>query len=198
MRRALDVVIAVVAATVMIPVELAIAVIVRSTMGAPVLFVQRRSGRFGVPFAMIKFRTMNDARDAAGRLLPDAERVTRLGSFLRRTRLDELPGLWHVIRGDMALVGPRPLLPPTIQAMGSGGVARGKVRPGLTGWAQINGNTLLDEADKLALDLWYVEHASPLLDLQILARTVTVILWGERINRRQLGRAHASGLDRRS
>jgi lipopolysaccharide/colanic/teichoic acid biosynthesis glycosyltransferase len=197
LRRGLDITLAAVAAIAAAPVALAVGGAVGLTIGRPILFVQQRSGLRGVPFAMIKFRTMHDSRDAAGRPLADAARVTRLGSFLRRTRLDELPGLWHVVRGEMALIGPRPLLPSTIQAMGPGGVARGRVRPGLTGWAQTNGNSLLDEGDKLALDLWYIEHASLLLDLRILVRTVTVILRGERVDRRQLGRAHASGLDRR-
>ncbi|MDG5747710.1 sugar transferase [Qipengyuania sp. XHP0207] len=149
--------------------------------GRPVLFRQARSGQHGVPFTLVKFRSMRDARDEAGHLLPDAERTTTIGAFLRRSRLDELPGLWNVARGEMNWIGPRPLLPETIHDLGERGRRRCEVRPGLTGYSQISGNTLLDLDDKIALDLWYVEHRSPRLDASILARTIGVMVLGERL-----------------
>jgi lipopolysaccharide/colanic/teichoic acid biosynthesis glycosyltransferase len=138
---------------------------------------------------------MEDRRDATGRLLPDAARLRPCGRFLRRLRLDELPELWNVLRGDMALVGPRPLLPQDVAAMGADGERRGGVRPGLTGWAQVNGNTRLDTRDKLVLDLWYIEHRSLRLDLRIFLRTLATLIAGEQINDFELGRAHARALD---
>lgn len=150
------------------------------SLGRPVLFRQQRAGRGGVPFTLLKLRSMRNSCDASGRPLPDEARVTPFGRFLRRSRLDELPGLWNVVAGDMAFVGPRPLLPETIAALEMHGVQRGAVRPGLTGWSQVNGNTLLALEEKIALDLWYVAHSSPLLDLRILLLTVWVMVGGER------------------
>ncbi|MFC3215839.1 sugar transferase [Novosphingobium panipatense] len=150
------------------------------SLGRPVLFRQQRAGRGGVPFTLLKLRSMRNTCDASGRPLPDEARVTPFGRFLRRSRLDELPGLWNVVAGDMAFVGPRPLLPETIAALAMHGVQRGAVRPGLTGWSQVNGNTLLALEEKIALDLWYVAHSSPLLDLRILLLTVWVMVGGER------------------
>jgi lipopolysaccharide/colanic/teichoic acid biosynthesis glycosyltransferase len=195
--RLVDVAVAAVAGTVLLPVLALAAIGVAIDVGRPVLFRQCRSGLGGRVFGMRKLRTMRDTRGTNGELLPDADRVTGLGRFLRRSRIDELPGLWHVLVGDIGLVGPRPLLPATIAAMGGAGEARGAVRPGLTGWAQVNGNALLDDADKLALDLWYIDHASPWLDLAILVRTLGVIVAGERINRAELGRAYAGDTRRR-
>ena len=154
--------------------------ITRMSQGSPVLFRQLRSGRGGKPFSIAKFRSMTDRRDANGELLPDDERVTAWGRFLRRSRLDELPGLWSIARGDMAFVGPRPLLPETIASLGERGKQRGKVRPGLTGWAQVNGNTLLSLDEKIALDLDYVSNPSLGRDLVILIRTAWVMIGGER------------------
>lgn len=179
------------------PLLLCIALLLCVLQGRPVLFRQRRCGKDGVPFEMIKFRTMNTARDAEGNLLPDAERVTALGRFLRRTRIDELPEFWNIARGEMALVGPRPLLPETVEALGAAGIERGSVRPGLTGWAQVNGNTLLSLREKLELDLWYVTNRSFKLDLTILVRTAFVMCLGEKINTIQLERAFARGHHRR-
>lgn len=153
------------------------------TMGRPVLFRQQRSGLYGSTFTLLKLRSMRDASDRMGRPLPDEERVTVLGRFLRRSRLDELPGLVNVLRAEMAFVGPRPLLPETISGLGAAGVERGSVLPGLTGWAQVNGNTLLSLEEKIALDLWYARHRSWSLDLRILARTLWVMLGGERRTR---------------
>ena len=150
------------------------------TLGAPVLFRQERSGRDGRPFTMLKLRTMSDRRDASGALLPDGQRLGAVGRAMRRVRIDELPQLLSIARGEMAWVGPRPLLPPTIAAMGRRGRLRGLVPPGLTGWAQVNGNTLLSQEEKTALDLWYAHHASARLDLAILFLTAATVLRGER------------------
>lgn len=162
------------------PLLLLLAVLVLLGLGRPVLFRQVRSGLGGRPFAMIKFRTMRDLRDAHGALLPDAQRVTALGQFLRRSRLDELPELINIVRGEMDFVGPRPLLPHMISAMGRDGVERGKVRPGLTGLAQVSGNTLLTVEEKLRFDLWYGRNRSARLDAQIIARTLLVVTRGEK------------------
>ena len=149
-------------------------------MGRPVLFHQRRSGLGGKTFTMAKFRSMRDAFGPDGQPLPDEDRVSAWGKFLRRSRLDELPGLLSIISGDMAFVGPRPLLPETIAKLGDRGKARGEVRPGLTGWAQVNGNTLLSLDEKIALDLHYVRHAGIGMDLAIIVRTLWVMIGGER------------------
>jgi len=147
--------------------------------GRPVLFRQVRSGLHGAPFRLVKFRTMRETRDDAGRLLPDEQRVTTVGTVLRKTRLDELPSLWNVVTGDLAFIGPRPLLPITIESLGANGLRRGRVSPGLTGWSQVNGNTLLSLDEKVALDLWYIGHRSFRTDVAILARTLWVMTRGE-------------------
>lgn len=162
------------------PVMLVVAVIVRCALGSPVLFRQERAGKRGRSFTMVKFRTMTDARDPEGRLLPDSERTSTTGRFLRRTRLDELPELWNVARGEMAFIGPRPLLLETIVGAGSCGRLRGLVLPGLTGWAQVNGNASLSNDEKIGLDLWYIRNRSLSLDLRILVKTVAVVVRGER------------------
>lgn len=169
-----------------LPLLLILWVGVRATMSSPAIFRQTRSGKDGTVFRLIKFRSMTDARDGQGELRPDIERITPLGAFLRRSRLDELPGLINIARGEMAFVGPRPLLPETIAAAGQAGQRRGFVKPGLTGWAQVNGNTLLSNEEKIALDLWYIENANGWLDLQIVWRTLAVVVGGERRNDKQL------------
>lgn len=179
-----------------LPFMIAVTLVVLATLGTPILFRQQRAGAEGRGFVLVKFRTMRTANDIEGRPLPDAARLTATSRVLRRTRLDELPGLWNVVRGQMNLVGPRPLLPETIAGMGEGGVARGKVRPGLTGWAQINGNALLSDADKLALDLWYIANRSIRLDLEILVRTAAMLIGGERINTPNIERGYAGTIDR--
>ena len=163
-----------------LPVMAVLAALVLILQGRPILFRQVRSGKDGVPFRMVKFRSMRDLRDSQGALLPDAERTTPIGAFLRRSRLDEIPGLWNVVTGDLAFIGPRPLLPETIAELGERGVRRGQVPPGLTGWAQVNGNTLLSIDEKVALDLWYIEHRSLKTDYKILLATLWVMLCGER------------------
>lgn len=149
---------------------------VRRKLGSPVLFTQVRPGLYGVPFRMIKFRTMTDTRDASGALLPDAQRLTDFGRFLRASSLDELPELWNVLRGEMSLVGPRPLLMEYLPLYSPEQARRHEVRPGITGWAQVNGRNAISWADKFALDVWYVDHRSLLLDIRILWLTVRKVL----------------------
>lgn len=149
---------------------------VRRKLGSPVLFTQVRPGLHGKPFRMVKFRTMTDARDASGALLPDAQRLTPFGRFLRASSLDELPELWNVLRGDMSLVGPRPLLVEYLPLYSTEQARRHEVRPGITGWAQINGRNAISWADKFALDVWYVDHRSMWLDVHILWLTVRKVL----------------------
>lgn len=192
-RRFFDVVFSALALVPALPLMGLIALTIAVTMGRPVLFQQERMGSNGHAFRLIKFRTMRHIRDDSGQLLPDEKRLTGIGRLLRRTRLDELPELWNILKGDMSLIGPRPLLAETVTAMGDKGLRRMAIRPGLTGWAQVNGNTRLSDADKLALDLWYIENASFRLDVSIIVKTIGVVLFGERINRSELGRAYAGG-----
>jgi lipopolysaccharide/colanic/teichoic acid biosynthesis glycosyltransferase len=162
------------------PIQLLLGLLVLLSLGRPIVFRQVRCGRLGEPFVLYKFRTMRDDRDEAGHLLPDEERVTAVGAFLRRTRLDELPGLLNIAKGEMAFIGPRPLLPKTVEDLGDEGRRRNLVRPGMTGWSQVNGNTLLSLDEKIALDLWYIDHAGFWLDLVIVQRTLLVMIGGER------------------
>ncbi len=150
--------------------------VVRLFLGSPVFFRQQRPGLLGKPFMMIKFRTMNDCRDNHGVLLPDAERLTALGKWLRATSIDEMPGLWNVLRGEMSLVGPRPLLMQYLPLYSSDQARRHLVKPGLTGWAQVNGRNALSWDEKFALDNWYVDNMSFYLDLKIIAITVWRVL----------------------
>lgn len=173
--------IALLALITVLPILFILALSVLVFQGQPVLFRQMRAGKGGDAFELIKFRSMRDTRDADGELLPDDQRTTGIGKFLRRSRLDELPGIWNVVTGDMAIVGPRPLLPETIDDLGEIGARRGAVKPGLTGWSQVSGNTLLSLEQKIALDLWYIEHRSLALDLQIILRTVIVMVGGEKL-----------------
>ncbi|MCK5530426.1 MAG: sugar transferase [Halopseudomonas aestusnigri] len=145
-------------------------------MGSPVLFRQVRPGLNGEPFEMIKFRTMKDAIDALGNPLPDAERLTPFGQFLRSSSLDELPELWNVLKGDMSLVGPRPLLMEYLPLYSAEQARRHEVRPGVTGWAQVNGRNTLSWEDKFKLDVWYVDNRSFWLDIKVLFLTVKKVL----------------------
>jgi lipopolysaccharide/colanic/teichoic acid biosynthesis glycosyltransferase len=161
---------------------LLIAVLVRFKLGKPVLFRQQRPGRNGRPFALLKFRTMFDATEASGKILSDDERLTDFGRTLRATSLDELPELWNVLRGDMSLVGPRPLLMDYLPYYTSEQARRHAVRPGLTGWAQVNGRNAQSWNDRLRYDLWYVDHASLGLDLRILFLTIWRVIGRHGIN----------------
>ena len=155
---------------------LLLCVMVRFKLGSPVLFRQTRPGLHGKPFKMVKFRTMTDARGPDGQLLPDAERLTAFGRFLRSSSFDELPELWNVLKGDMSLVGPRPLLMEYLPLYSPEQARRHEVRPGITGWAQVNGRNALSWEDKFLLDVWYVDHRSLWLDIKILWLTVRKVL----------------------
>lgn len=156
--------------------------LVRTKLGRPVFFHQVRPGLHGKPFKMVKLRTMTDARGPDGALLPDAERLTRFGQFLRSTSLDELPELWNVLKGDMSLVGPRPLLMEYLPLYTPEQARRHEVRPGVTGWAQVNGRNAISWEEKFALDVWYVEHQSFWLDMKILGMTVMRVLKREGVS----------------
>ncbi len=175
-KRVLDVVVGGAALLASAPILAVVGIAVRASIGSPVLFRQVRSGRHGRPFTIYKFRTMLDAVDRHGRPLPDAERLTRLGRILRASSLDELPELLNVLRGDMSLVGPRPLMMQYLPRYSAEQARRHEVKPGITGWAQINGRNALSWNEKFGLDVWYVDHASVLLDLRILAGTVVAVL----------------------
>jgi lipopolysaccharide/colanic/teichoic acid biosynthesis glycosyltransferase len=159
-----------------------LALLVRQRLGSPVLFRQVRPGLHGRPFEMIKFRTMTDDRLPDGTLMPDGERLTRFGRWLRATSLDELPELWNVVRGDMSLVGPRPLLMSYLSLYSPFQARRHEVRPGITGWAQVNGRNAVSWEERFRLDVWYVENRSFLLDLKILAMTVRTAVLREGIS----------------
>lgn len=179
MKRSLDLVLAGLGLLVLSPLLLAIAVAVRVGLGPPVLFRQVRPGLRGRPFTLYKFRSLLPDPDGTR---SDQERLTRLGAVLRRTSLDELPELWNVLRGDMSLVGPRPLLLEYLPLYTPEQARRHEVRPGITGWAQINGRNAISWEEKFRLDLWYVEHRSLWLDLRILARTLGRVIAGEGIS----------------
>lgn len=190
-KRALDATLAAGALLFVAPLLGLAMLLVRLWLGPPVIFRQLRRGRGLVPFELLKLRTMHDPLAPDGSLLRDEERMHPLGRWLRRLRIDELPQLWNVIRGDMALVGPRPLLDRELLELPDRGRARALIRPGLTGWAQVNGGQLLSVREKEALDLWYIRHASLGLDLKILWLTAVMIVRGERVNGAEVARALA-------
>jgi sugar transferase EpsL len=178
MKRCLDIVIAATGLVIALPVMAVVALLVALNLGRPVLFTQRRPGLHGELFEMIKFRTMRNACDSTGQALPDAQRLTRFGIWLRRTSLDELPELWNVLTGDMSLVGPRPLLPEYLPLYSGEQMRRHEVRPGITGWAQVNGRNATAWPERLAMDVWYVDHQNLWLDLRILAMTLGTVAGG--------------------
>ena len=181
-KRLLDIIIAAAALILLSPVLLLLAWQIRRKLGTPVLFRQVRPGRGGIPFVMYKFRTMRDAANENGRPLPDAERLTPFGRKLRAASLDELPELWNVLKGDMSLVGPRPLLMEYLPLYNAEQRRRHLVRPGITGWAQVNGRNAISWPEKFRLDVWYVENRSLLLDIKILFLTVKKVLDRSGIN----------------
>jgi len=181
-KRAFDLILTVPALFVLFPLLAVLGLLVRVKLGAPVLFRQQRPGLGGWPFWLLKFRTMTDARGADGVLLPDAERLTRFGRFLRATSLDELPELFNVLKGDMSLVGPRPLLMQYLERYTPEQARRHEVRPGITGWAQVNGRNAITWEEKFKLDVWYVDNWSLWLDIKIIAMTIWKILKREGIS----------------
>ena len=172
MKRLFDVALVLVTAVAWLPLLAIVALAVLATLGRPVLFAQQRPGLHGRSFRLVKFRTMKPPATSGGRTLSDAERLTRFGRFLRSTSLDELPELWNVLKGDMSLVGPRPLLMEYLPLYTPEQARRHEVRPGITGWAQVNGRNSLSWEEKFQLDVWYVENRSVGLDLRILLATV--------------------------
>ena len=176
LKRLLDIIIASIALILLSPLYFFVAYKVKKNLGSPVLFRQVRPGLHGKPFEMIKFRTMKDAVDTNGQPLPDSERLTSFGKMLRSTSLDEMPELWNVIKGDMSIVGPRPLLTEYLPLYNQEQAKRHNVRPGMTGHAQVNGRNAIGWEEKFKLDTWYVEHQSTLLDFKIMFKTVHKVL----------------------
>jgi sugar transferase EpsL len=188
-KRSLDLLLTIPGILVLSPILLFISILVRVKFGTPVIFRQKRPGYLGKPFWIYKFRTMTEARDPDDILLPDSQRITRLGHFLRSTSLDELPEMFNVLRGEMSWVGPRPLLMQYLDRYSPEQARRHEVLPGITGWAQINGRNALTWEEKFNLDVWYVDHWSPWLDIKILFLSVYKVLRREGIN--QPGQATA-------
>ncbi|WP_153637141.1 sugar transferase [Marinobacter salsuginis] len=176
LKRLFDIFLSSLCLVLLSPIIAIVAFRIRKKLGSPVLFRQSRPGLSGKPFLMVKFRTMKDAVDESGNLLPDSERMTSFGQFLRSTSLDELPELWNVLKGDMSLVGPRPLLMEYVSLYSEEQFRRHEVRPGVTGWAQVNGRNAISWEDKFKLDIWYVDNRSFWLDIKILFLTVKKVL----------------------
>ena len=181
-KRAFDLVVATLALLIFAPVMLLVSIVIRWRMGAPVLFRQLRPGLKSIPFKLMKFRTMHESRDQNGNPLADDLRLSGLGCVLRRYSLDELPQLFNVVRGDMSLVGPRPLLMEYLPLYSPRQARRHEVRPGITGWAQVNGRNAISWEEKFEFDVWYVDHQSFALDLRILAMTLMRVFRGGDIN----------------
>ncbi len=182
LKRLFDIIASLAGLVLLSPVLLVVALLVRVKLGAPVLFKQQRPGLHGQPFIMYKFRTMRATVDAGGQPLPDSQRITPLGRVLRATSLDELPELWNVLKGDMSLVGPRPLRMEYLQYYSQEQNKRHDVRPGITGWAQVNGRNVISWEEKFALDVWYVSNQTFLLDIKILFLTVKMVLCRSGVN----------------
>ena len=182
-KRGFDVVLSFVALVLLCPILLVVYLLLRIANGKTgAFFLQERPGKDGRIFHIVKFKTMNDRRNSEGRLLPDAERLTRIGRFVRSSSIDELPQLWNVLRGDMSLIGPRPLLPQYIPLYNKEQARRHEVRPGITGWAQCHGRNAISWTDKFRLDVWYVDHVSLWVDLKIIFLTIKKVLIREGIN----------------
>ena len=178
-KRTVDLIVSFALLTAFSPLLFAVGILLFLTMGRPILFRQRRAGRYGRPFLVYKFRTMTDERDTQGQPVADRERVTRVGRLLRLLSIDELPQLWNVLRGDMSLVGPRPLLMQYLERYSAEEMRRHEVKPGITGWAQVNGRNATSWKERFVLDVWYVENWSLALDARILVRTLWTVLAGE-------------------
>ena len=184
MKRAFDLIVLVLALPILLPVLVLLVLLVRLNLGSPVFFRQKRPGYSGNIFEMIKFRTMTNDRDSENNLLADSERLTRFGKLLRSTSLDELPELWNVLRGEMSLIGPRPLLIEYLPLYSREQARRHEVLPGLTGWAQVNGRNNISWDEKFKLDIWYVDHRSVLLDMKILLLTIMKVFKSEGISQK--------------
>ena len=182
MKRLLDIIISLSALILLAPLYAAISYKVKKNLGSPIFFKQIRPGLHTQPFEMVKFRTMKDATDSSGNLLPDSMRMTAFGKMLRSSSLDELPELWNVLKGDMSLVGPRPLLMEYVPLYNKEQTRRHEMRPGITGWAQINGRNAISWEEKFQLDVWYVDHQSLKLDLKILLLTIKKVFIKEGIS----------------
>ena len=176
LKRMFDVAVSSLALLLGLPILLLLSVLIWARLGKPIFFVQMRPGQAARPFQMVKFRTMKEAADSQGNPLPDAQRITPFGKFLRSTSLDELPELWNVLKGDMSLVGPRPLLMEYLPLYSEEQYRRHEVRPGVTGWAQINGRNAISWEEKFKMDVWYVDNRTFWLDLKILFLTVKKVL----------------------
>ncbi|RUO46618.1 sugar transferase [Pseudidiomarina aquimaris] len=181
MKRFLDFCAALIGLLALLPLILVLSLLISINLGAPIFFYQLRPGVHGKPFRMFKFRTMRDAFDSNGNSLPDSERITKFGAFLRATSLDELPELWNVLKGDMSLVGPRPLLMEYLDLYTPEQARRHEVRPGVTGWAQVNGRNAISWEEKFKLDVWYVDNQSLWLDIKIIFMTVKKVFKREGI-----------------
>lgn len=182
MKRVIDLLLTILLSLFLLPMLFVLVLVIRWRLGSPVLFRQQRPGLHGKSFIIYKFRTMTNATDEAGRLLPDSERLTAFGKFLRSTSFDELPELWNVLKGDMSLVGPRPLLMQYLERYTPDQMRRHDMKPGITGWAQIHGRNAISWEEKFALDVWYVDHQSFWLDVKILARTIWKVIYREGIS----------------
>ena len=182
MKRTFDILSASITLLLLSPLIAMLAISVRVKLGSPIFFGQIRPGLNALPFRLLKFRSMSDTRDKSGKLLPDADRLTPFGQWLRSSSLDELPTLWNIIRGDMSVVGPRPLLVEYLPLYSTEQARRHDVRPGLTGWAQINGRNSIQWEEKFALDIWYVDHANIWTDLNIIWRTIGKVFQREGIS----------------
>ena len=176
MKRLFDLTLILLSLPILLPLYLVVACLVRSQLGAPLLFTQIRPGKHAKPFEMIKFRTMTDERDSNGELLPDSVRLTKFGQFLRSSSLDELPELWNVIQGDMSLVGPRPLLMEYVPLYSPEQARRHAMRPGVSGWAQVNGRNAISWEEKFKLDVWYVDNHSFWLDIKVICLTLKKVI----------------------
>lgn len=181
-KRIFDLCVSILAISLLWPVLLSVAILVRANLGSPIFFVQQRPGLNGVPFDMFKFRTMTDATDVAGNTLSDSDRLTRFGRFLRSTSLDELPEFWNILKGEMSLVGPRPLLMDYLPLYSDAQARRHEVRPGITGWAQINGRNAIRWDEKFKLDVWYVDNKTFKLDIYIIALTAVRVFQRQGVN----------------
>lgn len=185
-KRLIDFILALIALIIIWPILLLVIIWLHfANKGAGVFFTQDRPGKGGKIFKVIKFKTMTDEKDESGNLLPDNERITKIGSFVRSTSIDELPQLINVLKGDMALIGPRPLLPQYLSLYNDEQKRRHDVRPGITGWAQVNGRNTISWAEKFKLDVWYVDHVSLILDIKIIFKTVMNVLRRKDINQNE-------------